>query len=216
MARAAGYFKIQGEGGAGQLPLATAIYLTDGGAEGRVSGYMNTTAPRSRASRKVRARAMALIVCTVSASQVGCENMSATENGLIAAGLVGAATGIALGTTGVPAGSTIPISIGAGVGAGAIAAGVANYQTSRERRIFTEQQGRDIVARARGRGRSNIPRYILVDTITTSPKPGRPVMVFDTQTGVVAGNRVYYSHQIPDRDGIIASPYGGGDSGGRE
>lgn len=43
----------------------------------------------------------------------GCENFSATEAGLLAAGLAGAATGIALGTTGVPASSSIPIALGA-------------------------------------------------------------------------------------------------------
>jgi hypothetical protein len=155
-------------------------------------------------------RTLAGATCAGMLLHTGCENLSSTENGLIAAGLVGAATGIALGTTGVPAGSAIPISLGAAAGAGALAASVSNYQTSRERRIFTEQQGRDIVAAARARGRQDVPRYILVDTLTTSPKLGRPVMVFDTLTGTVASNRIYYTQQPPGRDGITASPYGRG------
>ncbi len=142
--------------------------------------------------------------------QAGCENLSATENGLLAAGLAGAATGIAMGTTGVPAGSTIPIAIGAAAGAGALAAGASNYQTSRERRGFTEQQGQALVMEARSKGYKSIPRYILVDTVTTAPKQGRAVMIFDTVEGRVSSDRVYYTTTVPGPYGLTPSPYGAG------
>jgi len=131
----------------------------------------------------------------------GCENLSSTEAGLLAAGLAGAATGIALGTTGVPASSAVPISLGAAAGAGALAVGATKMQVSREQRMFTEQRGQTLVEQARQRGARNIPRYILVDTISTSPTSGRPVMIFDTASGKVATNRVYYV-------GMPAGPYG--------
>lgn len=146
--------------------------------------------------------------CTLAAGALavsGCENLSTTEAGLIAAGLAGAATGIALGTTGVPAGSAVPISLGAAAGAGALAVAATNMQVSRDQRMFTEQRGQTLVEQARQRGAQNIPRYILVDTIAKSPTAGRPVMLFDTATGKVASNRVYYV-------GMPAGPYGFNDA----
>lgn len=131
----------------------------------------------------------------------GCENMTATENALIAAGLAGAATGIAMGTTGVPVGSTLPVSLGAAAGAGALAYGVSKMQVSRDQRMFAEQRGQMLVAQAQKRGATDIPRYILVDTMSASPTPGRPVMLFDTASGRVASNRVYYVD-------VPAGPYG--------
>lgn len=131
----------------------------------------------------------------------GCENLNTTEAGLIAAGLAGAATGIALGTTGVPASSAVPIALGAAAGAGALAVAGTNMQVSRDQRMFSEQRGQTLVAEARKRGAQNIPRYILVDTISTSPSAGRPVMIFDTASGKVASNRIYYV-------GAPAGPYG--------
>lgn len=132
----------------------------------------------------------------------GCENFSATEAGLLAAGLAGAATGIALGTTGVPASSSIPIALGAAAGAGALAVAATNMQVGRDQRMLAEQRGQMLVEQARQRGAQNIPRYVLVDTI--SPRPtggGRPVMIFDTASGKVASNRLYYV-------GMPAGPYG--------
>lgn len=123
----------------------------------------------------------------------GCENLSSTEAGLIAAGLAGAATGIALGTTGVPASSAVPISLGAAAGAGALAVAATNMQVGRDQRLLAEQRGQTLVEEARNRGAKNIPRYILVDTVSTRPTGGgRPVMIFDTATGKVASNRLYY------------------------
>ncbi|MBU3665473.1 MAG: hypothetical protein FGM15_06295 [Chthoniobacterales bacterium] len=132
----------------------------------------------------------------------GCENFSATEAGLLAAGLAGAATGIALGTTGVPAGSAVPISLGAAAGAGALAVAATNMSVGRDQRLLAEQRGQMLVERARQRGAQNIPRYILVDTVSAQPTGGgRPVMIFDTATGKVASRRLYYV-------GMPVGPYG--------
>lgn len=135
-------------------------------------------------------------------STAGCENLSSTEAGLLAAGLAGAATGIALGTTGVPASSAVPISLGAAAGAGALAVAATNMQVGRDQRLLAEQRGQTLVEDARRRGAKNIPRYILVDTISARPtNGGRPVMIFDTATGQVASNRLYYV-------GLPVGPYG--------
>lgn len=132
----------------------------------------------------------------------GCENLNSTEAGLIAAGLAGAATGIALGTTGVPASSAVPISLGAAAGAGALAVAATNAQVGRDQRLLAEQRGQTLVAQAQQRGARNIPRYILVDTVSARPTGGgRPVMIFDTATGKVASNRLYYV-------GMPVGPYG--------
>jgi hypothetical protein len=133
----------------------------------------------------------------------GCENMTAGENALIAAGLAGAATGIALGTTGVPASSAVPISLGAAAGAGALGYGVSKMRVNRDQRMFAEARGQDMVATARQRGVRDIPRYILVDTVAESPRAAgqRPVMIFDTASGQVASNRLYYVSAPP-------GPYG--------
>lgn len=132
----------------------------------------------------------------------GCENFDATEAGLLAAGLAGAATGIALGTTGVPASSAVPISLGAAAGAGALAVAATNMSVGRDQRMLAEQRGQMLVEQARQRGARNIPRYILVDTISARPPAGgRPVMIFDTATGKVASRRLYYV-------GMPVGPYG--------
>lgn len=132
----------------------------------------------------------------------GCENLSSTEAGLLAAGLAGAATGIALGTTGVPASSAVPIALGAAAGAGALAVAGTNMQVGRDQRLMAEQRGQMLVEQARQRGAKNIPRYILVDTVSARPTGGgRPVMIFDTASGKVASNRLYYV-------GLPVGPYG--------
>jgi hypothetical protein len=136
----------------------------------------------------------------------GCENMTAGENALIAAGLAGAATGIAMGTTGVPASSTIPIALGAAAGAGALGYGVSKMQTNRDQRMFAEQRGQMLVQQAQQRGVRNIPRYILVDTVAEKPTAARPVMIFDTASGRVASNRLYYVSVLPGPNGFVEAP----------
>jgi hypothetical protein len=138
----------------------------------------------------------------------GCENMTAGENALIAAGLAGAATGIAMGTTGVPVGSTLPIALGAAAGAGALGYGVSKMQVNRDQRMFAEQRGQAMVQEAYQRGATNIPRYILVDTIAEKPSGGRPVMVYDTATGRVASRRIYYVNVPPGPYGYVEAPPG--------
>ncbi len=137
----------------------------------------------------------------------GCENMTATEAALLAAGLAGSATGIALGTTGVPVGSALPIALGATAGAGALGYGITKMQVNRDQRLYAEQRGQTLVAQARQRG-TNIPRYILVDTFAESPRGGRPVMMFDTATGRVASNRLYHVNAVPGASGYVEPPPG--------
>ena len=150
---------------------------------------------------KNHARSLVAITAVAALTTSGCENMTAGENALIAAGLAGAATGIALGTTGVPVGTTLPVALGAAAGAGALGYGVSKMQVNRDQRRFAEQRGQSIVEEAQQRGARNIPRYILVDTIAEKPKGGRPVMVYDTASGRVASNRIYYVN-------VPAGPYG--------
>jgi len=157
--------------------------------------------------------ATALAVATTMGT-AGCENLSTTEAGLLAAGLAGAATGIALGTTGVPASSAVPISLGAAAGAGALAVLATNQQVGRDQRLFAEQRGQMLVAQARERGAQNIPRYILVDTVSSRPTGGgRPVMIFDTASGQVASNRLYFVGQPPGPYGFTEVPPGFGPGG---
>ncbi len=137
----------------------------------------------------------------------GCENMTATEAAIMAAGLAGSAAGIALGTTGVPVGSALPISLGAAAGAGALGYGVSKMQVNRDQRLYAEQRGQTLVMQARQRG-ANVPRYILVDTFAESPRGARPVMMFDTATGRVSSNRLYYVNAGPTNYGYIEPPPG--------
>jgi hypothetical protein len=143
-----------------------------------------------------------------SLATAGCENMTAGENALIAAGLAGAATGIALGTTGVPVGTTLPVALGAAAGAGALGYGVSKMQVNKDQRTFAEMRGQDLVMRAQQRGMNDIPRYILVDTIAEKPSGGRPVMIFDTATGRVASNRIYYVNMPAGPYGFVPAPPG--------
>lgn len=154
------------------------------------------------------ARCLTAAVSVAALATAGCENMTAGENALIAAGLAGAATGIAMGTTGVPVGSTLPIALGAAAGAGALGYGVSKMQVNRDQRMFAEQRGQSMVQQAYARGATNIPRYILVDTIAEKPSAGRPVMVYDTATGRVASNRIYYVNVPPGPYGYIEAPSG--------
>lgn len=148
------------------------------------------------------ARLCTTAVAAGSLGLAGCENLNSTEAGLLAAGLAGAATGIALGTTGVPASSAVPIALGAAAGAGALGVAATNMQVGRDQRLIAEQRGQSLVEQARARGARNIPRYILVDTVSARPTGGgRPVMIFDTASGRVASNRLYYV-------GMPVGPYG--------
>jgi len=152
-------------------------------------------------------RHLAVAASAAALAVSGCENMTAGENALMAAGLAGAATGIALGTTGVPVGTTLPVALGAAAGAGAIGYGVSKMQVNSDQRRFAEQRGQTLVAQAQGRG-ANVPRYILVDTIAEKPSGGRPVMIYDTATGRVASNRIYYVNVAPGPYGFVEAPPG--------
>ncbi|MFM8789367.1 MAG: hypothetical protein ACKOEI_05860 [Chthoniobacterales bacterium] len=153
-------------------------------------------------------RPLAAAVSVAALATSGCENMTAGENALIAAGIAGAATGIALGTPGVPVGTTLPVALGAAAGAGALGYGVSKTQVNRDQRMFAEQRGQAMVQEAYQRGATNVPRYILVDTIAEKPSGGRPVMVYDTATGRVASRRIYYVNVQPGPYGYVEAPPG--------
>ncbi|MFM8717969.1 MAG: hypothetical protein ACKOFH_00295 [Chthoniobacterales bacterium] len=153
-------------------------------------------------------RPLAAAVSVAALATSGCENMTAGENALIAAGIAGAATGIALETTGVPVGTTLPVALGAAAGAGALGYGVSKMQVNRDQRMFAEQRGQAMVQEAYQRGATNVPRYILVDTIAEKPSGGRPVMVYDTATGRVASRRIYYVNVQPGPYGYVEAPPG--------
>ncbi len=151
---------------------------------------------------KTRLASLAIVACLAS---TGCENLNSTEAGLIAAGIAGTATGIALGTTGVPAASTIPISLGAAAGAGTLALVATKSKTSADQRNFAEARGLEVVQRSQRIGRP-LPQYIMVETISASPSSSRPVMMFDTYTGRVVNNRVYYTTLPPSPEGYTEVP----------
>jgi len=79
---------------------------------------------------------------------------------------------------------------------------------SRDQRMSAEQRGQAIVQEADQRGATNVPRYILVDTIAEKPSGGRPVMVYDTATGRVASRRIYYVNVQPGPYGYVEAPPG--------
>jgi hypothetical protein len=150
---------------------------------------------------------IAALILSTSLLSSGCENLNSTEAGLIAAGLAGTATGIALGTTGVPGSSAIPISLGAAAGAGTLALVATKSKTSADQRSFAEARGMELMQRAQRAGRP-LPQYILVDTISPSPSASRPVMMFNTLSGRVVNNRVYYTPLPPTPAGYNEVPPG--------
>jgi hypothetical protein len=109
----------------------------------------------------------------------------------------------------VPAASTIPISLGAAAGAGTLALVGTKMQTSRDQRSFSESRGRSLVDAARKKG-VNVPQFILVDTLSTSAGSGRAVMMYDTFSGRVTNNRVYYVSLPPGPYGFNEAPAGFG------
>ena len=108
----------------------------------------------------------------------------------------------------MPVGTTLPVALGAAAGAGALGYGISKMQVNKYQRTFAEMRGQDLVMRAQQRCATDIPRYILVDTIAEKPSGGRPVMIFDTATGRVASNRIYYVNMPAGPYGYVAAPPG--------
>ena len=131
-----------------------------------------------------------LLILTLGAS--GCSNLTPTENAMMAAGAVGAATGIALGTTTSPA-ISIPVSIGS-----ALLAGGATYLYAKNRATIDQRR----IAEARARlyyaqqAQGGTQRYLAVNAPNTASTQGQSVMLYDTRTGTT-GTTVYDLKRVP-------------------
>lgn len=124
-------------------------------------------------------------------SFTGCSNLTPTENSLMAAGATGAATGIALGASGVNPAITIPVSIGS-----ALLAGGGTYLYSKNRATIEQRRIAEARARLYYAQQGATERYLAVNAPNTANTQGQSVMLYDTQTGSV-GNTVYDLKHIP-------------------
>lgn len=132
----------------------------------------------------------------------GCSNLTPGENAGVFGGLAGAATGIALGASGVPSYITVPVAIGAGALAGTTAYVVAKHQASVEQQKIAEQRARlyyaQLDAEQKAEMKKKKVRYIAVDTQKDKRIEGeKAVMVFDTQNQQLVGNNVYDVKESP-------------------
>jgi hypothetical protein len=132
----------------------------------------------------------------------GCSNLTPGENAGVFGGLAGAATGIALGASGVPSYVTIPVAIGAGALVASTAYIIAKHQASVEQQKIAEQRARlyyaELDAEQKAEMKKKKVRYIAVDTRKDDRIEGeKAVMVFDTQNQQIVGNNVYDVKESP-------------------
>jgi len=132
----------------------------------------------------------------------GCSNLTPGENAGVFGGLAGAATGIALGASGVPSYVTIPVAIGAGALVASTAYIIAKHQASLEQQKIAEQRARlyyaELDAEQKAEMKKKKVRYIAVDTRKDDRIEGeKAVMVFDTQNQQIVGNNVYDVKESP-------------------
>lgn len=150
------------------------------------------------------------VAVTASVVAAGCQNMTPGENAAVFGGLAGAATGIALGASGVDSAISIPVTAGAAVLAGAAAYVVSKQQaTAHQRQIALanaqaavakmEAKEKKQASRATGQPKTKRPRFIAVDTVAASesPKGTRQVMVYDTRSEQIVGSNVYNVGKTP-------------------
>ena len=140
---------------------------------------------------KMLMRTLSTCLLVAALASTGCSNLTPGENAAIAAGVVGTATGVALGASGVNSGITIPVALGAA----ALAAGgtylyAKNRATIDQRRI-AEARARLYYARLDEQQQAQTGRYLAVKTTDGSQTQGKPVMLYDTKTGQTVGNTVY-------------------------
>lgn len=153
-----------------------------------------------------------ILPVAVAASMVaaGCQNMSPGENAAVFGGIAGAATGIALGASGVNSAIAIPVTAGAAVLAGAAAYVVSKQQaTARQRQIalanaraaVAKMEAREKQQSSRGAAKPKVkkPQFIAVDTVAQaeSPKGTHQVMVYDTRSEQIVGSNVYNVGKTP-------------------
>lgn len=132
----------------------------------------------------------------------GCSNLTPGENAGVFGGLTGAATGIALGASGVPSYVTVPVAIGAGAVAATAAYVIAKHQASVEQERIAEERAKLYYARLDAEKKAELKkqkvRYIAVDTKKDDRIQGsKAVMVFDTQSQQLVGNDVYDVKESP-------------------
>ena len=115
---------------------------------------------------------------------------------MIAAGVAGTATGVALGTTGNGAGLTIPVALGAAALAGAGTYVYAKHRATIDQRRIAEARARLYYAQLDQVQQQRSQRYLAVNAPNTSKTQGQDVMLYDTRTRRVA-NDVYDLKTVP-------------------
>jgi len=141
-----------------------------------------------------------------------CENMTPGENAAVFGGAAAAITGGVLALAGVDPSIALAVGAGAGLLAGGAAFIISKQQATARQRQIALQNARAAEARmlaqqqkARSSGSSgtqvakskkapaSMPKYIAVDTVTSSQSPSgaKPVMVYDTQSRSIVGNDVF-------------------------
>lgn len=164
------------------------------------------------------------LVVAASLFTTSCENMSPGENAAIFGGVAAAVTGTALALAGVDPSITIPVAAGAAVLAGGAAFIISKQQATARQRQIALQNARAAEARLLAQQKAStptrktssgsvastkkaaaqMPRYIAVDTETSSQSPSgaKPVMVYDTQSRNLVGNDVFNLKSRP-ADGSV-------------
>jgi hypothetical protein len=156
--------------------------------------------------RSLKITAATLSVAVLSTA---CENLSPGENAAIAGGAAALAVGIPLAVAGVNPAVTIPVTLGATALAAGATYVIAKHQaTERQRRVAeqrarlymaqreaAEKQARTASTQRSGKkssGTSKQSRFIAVKTEKEDFNKGQSaVMIFDTQSNQVVGNKVY-------------------------
>jgi hypothetical protein len=141
-------------------------------------------------------RSLPSLALAIALFTTGCSNLTPGENAAIAAGVVGTATGVALGASGVSPGITIPVALGAA----ALAAGgtylYAKNRASIDQRRIAEARARLYYARLNDQQQAQTGRYLAVKTADAPQTQGQPVMLYDTHSGQT-GNTVYDLKSTP-------------------
>lgn len=125
----------------------------------------------------------------------GCSNLTPTENSLLAAGAVGAATGVALGTTVSPS-ISIPVAIGSALLAGGGAYIYSKNRATIDQRRIAEARARLYYAKLNQSEQESTNRYLAVNAPNTSNTQGQAVMLYDTQTHSIHPD-VYDMKKVP-------------------
>ncbi|MGH8046098.1 MAG: hypothetical protein ACREKL_02530, partial [Chthoniobacterales bacterium] len=138
----------------------------------------------------------------IALATAGCSNLSPGENAGVFGTVAGAATGIALGASGVPGYVTVPVAIGAGALVGTAAYVIAKYQASENEKKIAQARAelyyKQLDEEQKEAMQKKKIRYIAVDTKPERKIEGeKAVMVFDTKSQQIVGNNVYDVKEAP-------------------